>query len=152
MTTWTRERVLEQSASWVSPWRPPESTHAVVDGYEFYVLGSEATVMACPATSPGSGSGIRGAFGAAARCGAESLQVTVGLDYPGGDAALEELATMSAVGLEVADILAVDLSGSTAEIVPAPSDVDVVEVGTFKEVAAFETHVCAWVRVPTAVG
>ena len=145
MTTWTREQILEQSASWVSPWRPPESTHAVVDGYEFYILGSEATVMACPATLPGSGDGIRGALGAAARCGAESLQVTVGPDYPGGDAALEELATMSAVALEGADILGVDLSGSTAEIVPAPPDVDVVEVETFTEVAAFErTSALGW--------
>jgi GNAT superfamily N-acetyltransferase len=138
VTTWTRERVLDQSASWVSPWRPPESTHTAVDGYEFYFLGSEATVMACPATLPGSGEEIRGALDAAARCGAESLQITVGPDYPGGDAALEELATMSAVTLGVADILAVDLSSSTAEIAPTPSDVEVVVVGSFEEVAAFE--------------
>lgn len=145
--TWTRERVLEQSALWVSPWRPPESTHAVVDGYEFFIQGSEATVMNGPATLPGSGDWIRGALGAASRCGAASLQITVGPDYPGGDAALEELATMSAVALEVADILAVDLSGSTVESVPAPApaDVDVVEVGTFQEVAAFErTSALGW--------
>jgi len=43
---------FEQSASWVSPWRPPESTYTAVDGYEFHVLGSEATVMACAATLP----------------------------------------------------------------------------------------------------
>ena len=117
----------------------------MVDGYEFYVLGSEATVMACRATLPGSGEEIRGALDAAARCGAASLQITVGPDYPGGDAALEELAAISAVALEVADILAVDLSGSTAEIVPAPSDVDVVEVETFEEVAAFErTSALGW--------
>lgn len=149
MTTWTRERVLEQSASWVSPWRPPESTRAVVDGYEFYVLGSEATVMACPATLPGSVDGIRGALGAAARCGFESVQVTVGPDYPGGGAALEELAAMSAVALEIADILAMDLSGSIAGFVPTPSDVDVVEVATFDEVAAFErTSALGWGYAP----
>lgn len=145
MSIWTRDRVLEQSASWVSPWRPPESIHAVVDGYEFYVLGSEATVMACPATSPDSRVGIRDALDAAVRCGATSLQVTVGPDYPGGGAALEELATMSAVALEVFDILAVDLSGSAAEIVSAPSNVEVVEVGTYEEVAAFErTSALGW--------
>ena len=33
--------------------------------------------------------------------------------------------------LEVADILALDLSGSPAEIAPALSDLDVVEVVTF---------------------
>jgi hypothetical protein len=52
--------------------------------------------------------------------------------------ALELLVTMSAVALRVADILAVDLSSSTAEIVPTPEDVDVVEVASFAEVAAFE--------------
>jgi hypothetical protein len=45
---------------------------------------------------------------------------------------------MSAVVLRVADILAVDLSSSTAEIVPTPEDIDVVEVASFEEVAAFE--------------
>ena len=45
---------------------------------------------------------------------------------------------MSAVVLRVADILAVDLSSSTGEIVPTPEDVDVVEVASFEEVAAFE--------------
>ena len=100
--------------------------------------------MACRATLPGSGEEIRGALDAAARCGAASLQITVGPD-PGGDAALEELAAISAVALEVADILAVDLSSSTDEILPAPSDVDVVEVGTFEEVAAFErTSALGW--------
>lgn len=145
MTIWTRDRVLDQSASWVSPWRPPESIHTGVDGYEFYLLGSEATVMACPAPLSGSGDEIRGALDAATRCGAESLQITVGPDYSGGDAALEELAKMSAVVLGVADILAVDLSSSTAQIVPAPSDVEVVEVGTYEEVAAFErTSALGW--------
>jgi GNAT superfamily N-acetyltransferase len=101
--------------------------------------------MACPATLPGSGDEIRGASNAAARCRAESLQITVGPDYPGGDAALEKLATMSAVALGVADILAVDLSSSTAKIVPTPSGVDMVEVETFEEVAAFEhTSALGW--------
>jgi hypothetical protein len=45
---------------------------------------------------------------------------------------------MSAVVLRVADILAVDLSSSTAEIVPKPEHIDVVEVASFEEVAAFE--------------
>lgn len=125
---------------------PPGSTHAVVEGYEFYLLGSEATVMACPATSPHSRAGIRDALGAAARCGAKSLEITVCPDHPGGDAALEELATMSAVALvEVFDILAVDLSGSAAATVSEPTDVDVVEVGSFEEVAAFErTSALGW--------
>jgi len=145
VTIWTRDRILVQSASWVSPWRPPESTYAVVDGYEFYLLGSEATVMACPATIPGTGNEIRGALDAAARSGAASLQITVGRDYPGGDVVFDELATMSAVTVGVADILAVDLSNSTAEIVPAPPDVEVVEVENFEQVAAFErTSALGW--------
>ncbi|WP_163805623.1 GNAT family N-acetyltransferase [Mycolicibacterium anyangense] len=59
---------------------------------------------------------------------------------------MEELATMSAVALvEVFDILAVDLSGSAAATVSEPTDVDVVEVGSFEEVAAFErTSALGW--------
>lgn len=52
---------------------------------------------------------------------------------------------MPAVALGVFDILAVDLSSSTAEILPAVSDVEVVEVQTFEEVAAFErTSALGW--------
>lgn len=47
--------------------------------------------------------------------------------------------------LEVFDILAMDLAGSTAEIPPAPSDVKVVEVQTLEQVAAFErTSALGW--------
>jgi hypothetical protein len=108
--------------------------------------------MACPAALPGSGEGIRDALDVATRCGVDSLQITVGPDYEGGDAALELLVTMSAVALGVGDILAVDLSSSTAEIVPTPDDVDVVEVASFEEVAAFEhTSALGWgYRMPTS--
>lgn len=131
MTTWTRVSILEQSRSWVSPWRPPGSTHVTVDGYEFYVLGSEATLMSDPTDD------VHGAIAAAARCGADSCQITVGPDYPEGDAAMEVLATVPAVALGITDILARDPSVVPAEILPAP-DVEVREVRTYEQVADFE--------------
>ena len=66
--------------------------------------------------------------------------------------ALELLVTMSAVVLRLADILAVDLSSSTAEIVPTPEDVDMVDLASFAEVAAFERKsALGWrYRIPPA--
>lgn len=47
--------------------------------------------------------------------------------------------------LEVFDILAVDLSSSTAEVLARALDVEVIEVKTFEEVAAFErTSALGW--------
>jgi GNAT superfamily N-acetyltransferase len=42
---WSRQRVLEESAAWTSPWYPPGSLHRNLGWLEYYVVGSTATVM-----------------------------------------------------------------------------------------------------------
>lgn len=138
MKAWARERVLEQSRLWVSPWRPPDSTHTIVDGYEYYLVGSEATLMAHPALLPDADHSIRAALDAAARCGATSLNITVGLDYPGGNAAHEALTSMSTRAPDIVDVVAMDLTIALVEGVPVPPNVAVVEVLTHEQVAEFE--------------
>lgn len=114
---------------------------AAVDGYEFHVVGTEATLTSVPFSVEA----IRGAVAAAARCGATSLDVTVGPDYPGGDAAMDVLAAMSAAPVGVSDILATNPSSARPEALEKRTDVDVVEVQTREQVAEFErTSARAW--------
>ena len=132
--------MLDQSRSWVSPWRPPGSTTVTVDGYEFYVLGSEATLTSVPSTADALG----GAVAAAARCGAASLLVTASPDYPGGTQVVDVLSAMSAAPLGVVDVVAMDTS-PPAGVLPGRADVEVVEVQTHEHVAEFErTSALGW--------
>jgi hypothetical protein len=63
--------------------------------------------------------------------------------------ALELRMTISAVILRGTDIFAVGPSSSTAEIVPTPEDVDVVEVASFAEVADQLCKLCAGSDAPS---
>lgn len=135
---WARASVLDQSRSWVSPWLPPGSTAVKVDGYEFHLVGSEATLTTVPSTADA----LKGAVAAAARCGATSLLVTASPDYPGGTEVMDVLRATSAAPMGVYDVVATD---ATAGVPPRPTDVDVVEVRTHEQVAEFErTSALGW--------
>lgn len=116
-----------------------------VDGHEFYRMGAEATLITYPVPPADAVDSIRSAVTAAARSGADSLQITVGLDYPGGDTVAHVLTTMSAAALGIVDILAMDLSTSPIEIGSLATGVDVIEVQTYEEFAEFErTSALGW--------
>jgi GNAT superfamily N-acetyltransferase len=42
--TWSAARILRESATWVSPWVPPEADHVDLGWLEFYRLGGAATI------------------------------------------------------------------------------------------------------------
>lgn len=135
---WPREQVLEQSRLWVSPWRPATAVPAVVGDFEMYVVdGTEATLVACHGEPRGGHDFVRGALDAAGRCGAASLQMTIGPGYPGTGAIIGELLERGAEVVATDDILAGDLPTTTSRIAPSPG-VDVVEVSTFADVVDFE--------------
>jgi len=139
LSTWTRAAVLDQSRSWVSPWLPPGSTRVTVDGHEFDVAGSEATLTTVPSTADA----LDGAVDAVARCGVTSLLVTVSPDYPGGEQVMDVLRSMSAVPMRVDDIVATDASPPAG--LPGPLDVEVIEVRTREQVVEFErTSALGW--------
>lgn len=78
---WTAERVLEQSRRWVSPWYPRTATKLTVDGYEFSVVGRDATLMSFRGSLP-TAEAVPGAVDVARGLGAEALTVTVAPDAP----------------------------------------------------------------------
>lgn len=111
-----------------------------VDGYEFCVLGSEATLTTVPSTADA----LEGAVEAVACCGATSLLVTASPDYPGSTKVMDVLRAMAAAPLGVDDIVATDVS-PTAGVLPGSADVDVVEVRTREQVDEFErTSALGW--------
>jgi GNAT superfamily N-acetyltransferase len=111
-----------------------------VDGYEFYRLGSEATLTSVPSTADA----LRGAVDAVARCGAAALLVTASLDYPGSAELMDVLRAMPSAPMGVDDVVAMDAS-PPAGVLPGPADVDVVEVQTREQVAEFErTSALGW--------
>lgn len=116
-----------------------------VDGHEFHLLGSEATLTTVPSTVDA----LRGAVAAAARCGATSLLVTASPHYPGGTEMTDALMGMSAPPMGVYDIVATGASAPSAAVLPGSTDVDVVEVRTREQVAEFErTSALGWEYPP----
>ena len=137
MSVWTADRILEQSEAWNSPWRPPGSTHHVVDGYEFYLEGSHATLMIHPGAPDDEFR--NGAIAFAVACGAHSVQITIGAHRRA------EFVAVGATAVGVTDVVAWDMTTSPPSGVPVPPKVDVVEVKTSDDVAIFErTNALAW--------
>lgn len=135
---WPREQVLEQSRLWVSPWHPATAVPAVVGDFEMYIVDdTEATLVTCHDEAQSGGNFVRGAIDAAGRCGASSLQLTIGPDYPGTGAIISELRERGAQVVATYDIVAGNLPATTSRIAPSPG-VDVVEVCTFADVVEFE--------------
>jgi len=131
---WSREQVFEQSEAWVSPWRPAAAVTAVIDGYEMYVVdGTEATLVTYPAHG---GDVVGGALHAARWCGASCVRLTIGPDYLGAGAIIDELTVRGAELVSKDDILAADIA--TATLGPPDPGVDVVEVSTVTDATAFE--------------
>jgi hypothetical protein len=143
---WTPDQVLEQSTLWVSPWYPPNSTHVVADGYELYIVGSEAMLMAYRGVLQDRAEIIDGAVKVAADYRAMSLRVTVGPDEPGAEPALPELSTATDITVVATiDILAMDRDGFDSRHTPTPGDVEVIEVRTYVQVVEYErTSALAW--------
>lgn len=134
---WPPERVLEESRLWVSPWRPPGSVSAIVDGFVMYVVDGEATLITCEIDMPDTRQLVRGAVDAARRCEASSLQIAISPDYLGAGLAIEELWMRGADIRGTDDILAADLAASAPHIRDRPR-VEVVEVSTYEQVVEFE--------------
>ena len=110
-----------------------------------YVMGDEATLMACHANVQEGSQLVTGAVGAAGRCGAASLRITVGSNYPGVGPAVGELTARAAAVVGTADILALDFTTVAPGGVLAPAYVDVVEARTYEDVAQFErTSALGW--------
>lgn len=110
-----------------------------------YVLdGTEATLVACHGEVRGGRDFVRGALDAAGRCGASSLQLTIGPHYPGTGSMISDLLARGAEVVATDDILAADLPATTSRIAPSPG-VDVAEVSTFADVVDFERiSACGW--------
>ena len=147
---WTPDQVLEQSRLWVSPWYPPNSTHVVADGYELYIVGSEATLMAYRGELQDRAEITDGAVKVAADHRATSLRVTVGPDEPGAEPALPELSMATDITVVATiDILAMDRDGFDSRHTSTPTDVEVIEVRTYDQVAEYETtSALAWSYPP----
>lgn len=103
----------------------------------YVVDGAEATLVTCHTQARDGRDFVRGALDAATRCGASSLQLTIGPDYPGTEAMIGELVERGAQVVATDDILAAEPPSTASRIAPSP-DVDVVQVCTFPDVVDFE--------------
>lgn len=149
---WTAERVLAQSRRWVSPWSPPTATKLTVRGYEFYMLGRDATLMSYRGSLPSDEAVIAGAVEVARSLGAATLAVTVSSDTPGSDPVPPSCVPTNLITTaSVDDILAMDREAFADIVVETPITVQVREVSTRDAVAQFErTTAAAWGYPPPA--
>lgn len=145
MGRWSDVDVLRASREWVSPWFPPTATRVSHDGYELYLDGTAATVMAVNGARP-----VLDDVAAIldiGRCvGAETVEFTLEPDDSGAPPADIGVAQATAT----VDILAIDLEGRMFDV-GASSDLRVEEVHTFDQFASYErTSAAAWgYRAPT---
>ncbi|MFW0796922.1 GNAT family N-acetyltransferase [Gordonia sp. CPCC 205515] len=125
--TWTPELIVEQSVRWASSWHPPGSAHIVDAGHEFYLLDGEATLLRYhgPLTDPRAV--LDETRKIVASHGATTVRITVG---PGtfNDLSDDDLTACHAEIVNVLDIDALELTGSTLDTMSTPSDIDVIEV------------------------
>jgi hypothetical protein len=123
----------------------------VADGYELYIVGSEAMLMAYRGVLQDRAEIIDGAVKVAADYRAMSLRVTVGPDEPGAEPALPELSTATDITVVATiDILAMDRDGFDSRHTPTPADVEVIEVRTYDQVVEYETtSALAWGYPPS---
>jgi GNAT superfamily N-acetyltransferase len=144
---WSRQRVLEESAAWTSPWFPPGSLHRNLGWLEYYVVGSTATVMRLGAMGRDVDRLVE-----SVRAELRSEQVTEAYWTVGPasrPAGLDDALIAAGAGVDsTVDICAHDLTdGAPETFLPAAAsaEVSVRPVRTRADVAAFQrVNAAAW--------